>query len=593
MFLVLSLSVTYSQTFVKATAIGSVNDTVHICQNQSLSLQSDLSKTTLVDFENGIPSIIDTISSSGTITNAPCATVTVPASNHVLWFSGQTTYLRTDSIVNLYKLEFNLIFGDTTNGCTFWPSGNLFLDFQPQLTPLYTFRDTISTIRTWYNYSFEFTQKNKQVWWGATTTLGSTILRNWGLDNIKFYTRFNADSTKWSCIEIPSWTSTLKNPPTFNPPTTPSVLHYIVNSFYNSIMYSDTLVVINESIGLPIITSILGNDTVCINATNQFIVNAINATSYTWIPSTIGLPVTTTSNTYNLYMAGFSKFVVKATNVCGFAKDSLKVYYKGKESIQICYIEYEPQTAKNKINWGYTGRPIDSIYIYREININDYRIVGKAKYSDMSFIDNDTINPNSQAYSYKINALNYCDSLGTISANHKTITLIKSYDQQNNSYGFSWSPYIGVTVPNYNIYGVEVNNNKTIIGTVLGNNYLYNYSNPNPLYVKYFVGFDITTCTGVKSTYSVKSNYVNSVSNGIFESKGTNFNIYPNPVTDDLIIESESLQITKFEIFNSVGQSILSGNFKTKSIVQTKNLSEGIYLIKLQDGSFKKFIKKS
>lgn len=74
-----------------------------------------------------------------------------------------------------------------------------------------------------------------------------------------------------------------------------------------------------------------------------------------------------------------------------------------------------------------------------------------------------------------------------------------------------------------------------------------------------------------------------------------NLKVYPNPFSDELIIEIEgNNKNVAFEILNSIGQIIYKGNLLEKTIVQTNIFSSGVYLIKLEDGKnleFKKIIK--
>lgn len=70
---------------------------------------------------------------------------------------------------------------------------------------------------------------------------------------------------------------------------------------------------------------------------------------------------------------------------------------------------------------------------------------------------------------------------------------------------------------------------------------------------------------------------------------------YPNPVTNELTIELEgNTTKTNFEILNSLGQVVFSGNLIEKTIVQTASFASGVYMIKLKSGKsfeFKKIIK--
>ncbi len=71
--------------------------------------------------------------------------------------------------------------------------------------------------------------------------------------------------------------------------------------------------------------------------------------------------------------------------------------------------------------------------------------------------------------------------------------------------------------------------------------------------------------------------------------------VYPNPVSNELIIEIEgNSDKLDFEILNAIGQVVFKGNFIEKTTVHTTNFAPGVYLIKLKNGKtfeFKKIIK--
>jgi hypothetical protein len=95
-------------------------------------------------------------------------------------------------------------------------------------------------------------------------------------------------------------------------------------------------------------------------------------------------------------------------------------------------------------------------------------------------------------------------------------------------------------------------------------------------------------------------NYVrlvrNGSSTGINENKLNHlFNIFPNPVSDELTIEMRGdSEKVRFELLNSISQTVQNGSFIEKVVIQTNNLASGVYLLKLQYGNtveVKKFIK--
>ena len=74
-----------------------------------------------------------------------------------------------------------------------------------------------------------------------------------------------------------------------------------------------------------------------------------------------------------------------------------------------------------------------------------------------------------------------------------------------------------------------------------------------------------------------------------------NLKAYPNPITNELIIEIEgNTETVNFEIFNAIGQVVFKGSLLTKTVVNTNSFATGVYLIKLANGKtleFKKIVK--
>jgi hypothetical protein len=71
--------------------------------------------------------------------------------------------------------------------------------------------------------------------------------------------------------------------------------------------------------------------------------------------------------------------------------------------------------------------------------------------------------------------------------------------------------------------------------------------------------------------------------------------IYPNPVSNELIIEIEGNNgKVNFEILNLIGQVVFKGTLTEKTVVQTSSFAPGVYVIKLENGKtfeFKKIVK--
>lgn len=80
------------------------------------------------------------------------------------------------------------------------------------------------------------------------------------------------------------------------------------------------------------------------------------------------------------------------------------------------------------------------------------------------------------------------------------------------------------------------------------------------------------------------------------DEKTDDIRVYPNPVTDELIIEitGNSKKEVNFEIITSTGAVVYQASVKQKTTVQTSGFASGTYVIRFEKGNiydFKKVIK--
>jgi hypothetical protein len=98
------------------------------------------------------------------------------------------------------------------------------------------------------------------------------------------------------------------------------------------------------------------------------------------------------------------------------------------------------------------------------------------------------------------------------------------------------------------------------------------------------------------NTFSLQWVINKNTSNIIVSDYENNIKVYPNPVSDDLIIEIEdNNNIVNFDIINSMGQVVYTGNLLNKTIVKTNDFTPGTYIIALENGrkfEFRKIVKK-
>ena len=327
---------------------------------------------------------------------------------------------------------------------------------------------------------------------------------------------------------------------------------------------------------------------VILNTTNNY--TGSGMLTYNWQPS-VGLSATTVSNpSANPGSATTYTVTLTTPNGC-VATDQATVTLNSLPAEEICYVEFDTTTSKNCINWASNlSANIDTVYIYNEVSTNVWSQIGSVPASQTHFIDINS-NPFNQSYSYKISIKDTCGIKTDSSTFHTTITLLATYDQGTNTYGFTWSAYQGLAVPNYYLYGITSSGAVTLIGSVPGNQYFYNYTNPYLGFVKYFIGFNTPVCAS-KTNHLVKSNFVQSIITGITKTTGINnlVSLYPNPVTDNLQIQT-TLQINKAEITDITGRLLYITTSKT---IDFSSFAKGVYFVRVttEKGiAVKKFIK--
>jgi hypothetical protein len=72
-----------------------------------------------------------------------------------------------------------------------------------------------------------------------------------------------------------------------------------------------------------------------------------------------------------------------------------------------------------------------------------------------------------------------------------------------------------------------------------------------------------------------------------------NIVLYPNPVSNELIIDvAENKSVLHFEITNILGITIYKGKLESKTLLQTSSFHSGIYIIRFSNGEAVTFIKK-
>jgi len=379
-----------------------------------------------------------------------------------------------------------------------------------------------------------------------------------------------------------------------------TVANPVTNPVYNTTTYVVTATSENGCTALdsitvfvnPLIVYTNNTSTTCGTAVTLYSTNNYTGSgtlTYNWLPANSLSATDIAAPSANPGANTTYTVTVTTPNGCS-ASSQVSVVIVPLPTEQICYVEFDTTTLKNNINW-MTNLPanIETVKIYNEVSTNVWSLIGSVPAGQNHFVDINS-NPFNQSYSYKISVADTCNIETDSSAKHTTITLLSTYDQGTNTYGFAWSAYQGLAVANYYLYGITATGVATLIGSVLGNQYFYNYTNPYLGFKKYFIGFNTPSC-GSKTNHLVVSNFVQAAT-GIDEMAGVNnmVSIFPNPVTDDVQIQT-SLKINKIEITDVTGKLIYVTTYKT---IDCSGFAKGVYLlrVKTDEGiAVKRFVK--
>lgn len=376
---------------------------------------------------------------------------------------------------------------------------------------------------------------------------------------------------------------------------------------------SYSMVTINQ---LPIIslrdTAVISGGSVPLSPTITY--NGTGVLKYKWTPSTglnndtIAQPLATVTSksTYTLV-------VTSASGCTASANITVNMLTMAKPEIGIVGVT---STNKNRIVW---NKPVTtgivSYYIYKETNTsNVFEKIGTVPYDSLSvFVDNQS-SPDVKSNKYKLSIFDSNGMESPLSDAHKTMHLSINKGQ-NNTWNLIWEAYQGFNVSTYNIYRGTNANNINFIDATSGSSTQYsdlsapsgdvyyqlevissNLINPTkgPSSIQKTKGSENSTDASLVSYNSSRSNIATNSMTGVNELNGENkqINIYPNPVKDQLRIDFEGG--STFEILNLMGQVVYSGDLIKNTIVQTSNLSSGVYLIKFKTGKsfgYKKIIK--
>lgn len=256
------------------------------------------------------------------------------------------------------------------------------------------------------------------------------------------------------------------------------------------------------------------------------------------------------------------------------------------DSTSICFVTTDHSLNQNFIVWEKpVSTEIEGFNIYRELTPGLDTLLGFWPYDSLSVFYDTYSNPQASAYSYQIRTVNVCGLESDTSLAHSSIHL--NVNNMGATSALSWTSYIGANAVKYRIYRDTIGSGVFELYDSIPGGMSTNYTDLNPptgtawYYVEADLGF---SCAPTRALIDakIKSPIFEQSMNTDIKELGTNAKIFPNPVTEILIIEGEGIQGSVLEIYNVLGERV-----KSESIVQdvhrieVSGLPKGSYVLRL------------
>jgi hypothetical protein len=263
----------------------------------------------------------------------------------------------------------------------------------------------------------------------------------------------------------------------------------------------------------------------------------------------------------------------------------------------VCMVTVDSTGTQNVVVWDKSTTQEASYYnIYREgfCNELDFGIVGSVPFDDLSVFYDTVVNSDTRTWRYYVTAVDTCGFESNESEIHRTIHLTAVVDSDTNVV-LDWSEYVGMQILGYKIY------RRQPLGTLfdyvdsigpLTTNYLDTIDFTGYGEVVYFV--DAIPASVCNATRAYNQNEARSNHSRVSVPEDTStisvneiseistISLYPNPTNDmvNLKVNSKNKNWT-LQLMDQTGRIILSGKVQDKAAFSTKEISSGVYFIRM------------
>jgi hypothetical protein len=344
---------------------------------------------------------------------------------------------------------------------------------------------------------------------------------------------------------------------------------------------------------LPIstISSLNGVD-FCSGDTLELQGNIATNVTYQWYLNNNLLPAET-NRKIKATQQGNYMLRVRDINVCDKFSDNFPIqFYNAPYSQElICAISVDSLTGKNVVVFEKTaGVRTEKFNIYREGSITgQYDLIGTLNYNQMSTYVDNTANPLSQSYRYKIAVIDSCGFESAKSPLHRTIHLSSNIGV-NGEINLAWAPYEGVNYLTHRILrslnGAPFQTIASVSGATFSYTDLMAPAGPKYYRIEIDVPGGCSPTAMVQGYARILSNPVAIASNGVTNEnyQASLINLYPNPtngiVNVEGIINNNEVEV---EIYDGIGKLLKIVKLNNDGPIDMSAFTPGVYTFKIED----------
>lgn len=296
-----------------------------------------------------------------------------------------------------------------------------------------------------------------------------------------------------------------------------------------------------------------------------------------------------TSSLFNAEVGEYELIVTDATGCQGV--NYAELLGINLNAAEICLVSVDTATGGNVVVWNKEyNLGISEYEVFKETSVMNYfQLIGVVPFDSLTQFVDTTANSGVHSYKYKLRTVDSCGNASEFLAVHKTIHLASNIGL-GGVVNLAWDDYIGFTYTTFYINRYHPTTGWELIDSVAANVHSYTDAN-HPGLVDLQYGIEVRPsmpCLAEKaidhnSTRSNKVTIATGPTDAGISGQNQSFTVYPNPGSDAVNINTSFIGNFNVMIIDMQGRVVYAGGANSNATVNTENLEDGVYFIKILD----------